>query len=218
MDSFDKEVKDVSVLQAQRVRHRQHTLNEAATGGTAAAERDLPPQHPAAEHPLGVVIGRLDAVSDNETPKSWLQVHQVAAKVRRLGIGAIFPRVEHLTQVSRHRAESVLQLAARQPSPAEKVPRFEDLADGLQAFGADDRGRTATIQAFLEVALKMGPANLPQEQRPASIDTPAVGAKNTVDSIAQQGDQTQQAARALNDEGRDGGGRSHPQPTPLAGF
>ena len=64
----------------------------------------------------------------------------------------------------------------------------------------------------------MGPANLPQQHRPAGVHAPAVGAEDAVDGVAQQGGQAQQAALAMNDEGSDAGGGSHPQPTFVAGF
>src|SRR5437867_788546 len=72
MDSVDQEVQDVSFLQAQRLRDSQHALDEPATGGAVAAERDLAPQHATAEDVLGMVVRRLDARADDETPQSRL--------------------------------------------------------------------------------------------------------------------------------------------------
>src|SRR5271166_6389034 len=163
MDGFDQEVKDVSALQTQGLRDSKPALDEPAAGSAVAAERDLPPQHATAEDEIGVIVRRLDSLRDDETPQRRLQIHQVAAKVSRLAIGARPPSVEHLAQVSRDRIESLLQAGARQPSAAEKVPRLEDFTDNSQAFCAYERARTAAIGALLEVALEMGPTDLPQQ-------------------------------------------------------
>src|SRR5207244_2689879 len=98
----------------------------------------------------------------------------VGAKGSRLALRAGPPSVQHLAQVSRDRTESVLQLAPRQPSPAEQVPGLEDAAHDLQAFVADDRLRATAIHTFLEVAFEMDPANLPQQDGPAAVHAPAV--------------------------------------------
>jgi hypothetical protein len=88
-----------------------------------------------------------------------------------------------------------LQLGARQPAAAEQVPRLEDPADDPQAFLAHERTGTAPSHPFLEVALEMGPANLPVPHRPASVPAPAVGAEDAVEGVAQQRGQSTQRLR-----------------------
>src|SRR5437667_2451347 len=98
------------------------------------------------------------------------------------------------------------------------MPSLEDFGNNLEAFSTDGNRRAAAIDALLEVAFEMRPANLPLEQGPKVVDAPAVTAQDAVDGVPQQRGQAQATPLAVDDEGRYGTGGSHPQPAFAAGL
>ena len=87
-------VEDRPALQPPRLYHRQHPFHETAPRLALAAEGVLPPQHPAPQHPLRVVVRRLDPLAHHEPPHRRQQRQHVRAEGRRLAVGAPPPRLE----------------------------------------------------------------------------------------------------------------------------
>ena len=88
-------------LQPTRLHHRQHPLHEPTPGRAGAAEGVLPPQHPAAQHPLGMMVRRLDPLGHHEPPDGRQQRQHVGAARRRFASGAPAPRLEHTLEGTR---------------------------------------------------------------------------------------------------------------------
>ena len=60
---------DRPMLQPERLDHRQHPFRESASRLAVATERVLPPEHPTAEDPLGMIVRRLDPLAPREQPQ-----------------------------------------------------------------------------------------------------------------------------------------------------
>src|SRR5262249_50058975 len=109
-----------AALQPPRLHHGEHPLHEPAPGLALAAERILPPQHPAPQYPLRVVVRRLDPSSHYEPPHRRQQRQHVLAEGCRLAIGAPPPHPP-LGPASRARPGPPTRLAS--PCRSQPPPR-----------------------------------------------------------------------------------------------
>src|SRR5262245_10289986 len=193
-----------AALQPPRLHHGEHPLHEPAPGLALAAERILPPQHPAPQYPLRVVVRRLDPSSHYEPPHRRQQRQHVLAEGCRLAIGAPPPHLESPLQGARRAVQPDLQLLPVAAAPAEQVPRHEHpLGDALQL--PPQRCRCpAPIDQLLEVPLEVCPANLAAEGRQPVIDAPAIAAHEPLHLLPQQRCQSLPPPLGVDQEGRHG--------------
>src|SRR5262245_47078352 len=92
-------VDDVAPLLAQRGRHRQHSLDEAAALRAVRAEADLANQHAESDGALGRIVRRLDAEHADECPQRGRELENVPARRLDLGMtaaGSLFEEALHL--------------------------------------------------------------------------------------------------------------------------
>lgn len=169
---FVQVAEDRPTLQPARLHHGQHPLHEAAPRLAVRAKGILPPQHPAAQHPLCMVVRRLDPVADHEPPHRWQQLQHVPAERRRLAIGAPGPSLEHPLEGTRRTVQPHLQLLPVAAAPTEQVPlREHTLGESLQLL-SQRRRRPTAVDQLLEIALEVRPANLPAERRQPGVRVP----------------------------------------------
>ena len=76
----------VAVVQPQGLDDGEDALHEAAPVGALAAERLAAPQHGAALHALGVVVGRVDALGRHEHPQQRVALQQGLAMADQSGV------------------------------------------------------------------------------------------------------------------------------------
>src|SRR5271157_627767 len=180
-------------------------------------KRYLAPQYCRACEPLAMIVGRLHSFFIQEGPQGWLQLQQAGTQGRRLRAGTARTALQPVAQVLAHRFQFSLQRAAT-ATTAEQGPFVEqDGRRGQTGFAVFLAGATE-IDQFLEVALQVGPADLPAAQPDALVDPPAVTNDDALDLAAQQGEETSGATAGMNEvTGHlDRGGQ--PQPAFLAGL
>src|SRR5437867_964846 len=116
-----------------------------------------------------------------------------------------------------HRLQFSSQRAAT-ATTAEQGPFLEqDGGRGQTRFAVFLAG-AAKIDQLLEVALQVGPADLPAAQPDALIDPPAVTNDDALDLAAEQGEETSGAAAGMNEVTGHLGRGGEPQPAFLAGL
>src|SRR5262245_66232905 len=72
-----------ALLQAERLHDGQDALDESTTARAGTTKGAATPQHGAAQHPLGVVVGRLHVSAIDEQPQGRINLQNTAAKSRR---------------------------------------------------------------------------------------------------------------------------------------
>lgn len=209
---------DVTVLPAQRLHHRQQTLDQPAACLAVAALTTLTPQHRRTQRPLGRVVGRLDPFATHERPQGRLQTQQISTNRRRLGAAATAATLQHRTQPGPLLVDVRLQGAPRQRSVAHAVPPVEHILGEGQQLLTNASTLVVALHHGLEVATQMGPAQLPLRDVQAVIGTPAVRADDADHRLAQQGGQADQTTTGMQDKAGHRGRRGHPQPAALTGL
>jgi hypothetical protein len=210
-----QELQDRTLLQTQRLHHRQYPLPKAAPFRTVAAKCVLTPQHAGSQQTLDVVVGRLDPLLIQKRPQGWLRRQQVATQRRRFGI----PAARTLSQPTPHHVAERFQRALQgrtAPAAAKKVPFGKQNVDRRQAQCAVFRGFPAPIHQLRKVPLPVRPAPLPQTEFHLTIDRPAVAGDEALDLLAPQSGQTHDAAAESDDKTSHHGRGRAPQPTLVA--
>ena len=111
-EGLDQKGEDGAALQSKCLDHAQQSLDEAAAAFACTTERTLSPQHPLAEHTLGVIVGWLDVFFSHEHPESLAQRQQVLAEDRDRGVRAATPSFEKSIKLSNDGQEALNQLVA----------------------------------------------------------------------------------------------------------
>jgi len=92
-----EEFQDVSILRSTGGHDAEHPLDESAARlavGSAAASA---PKHHMTQHPLGVVVRRLDPLDPDEGPQGGFLLQQFAASDDRLFARALCATLQLLT-------------------------------------------------------------------------------------------------------------------------
>src|SRR4029079_16436704 len=150
------------------------------------AKRDFPPQDSRARHALAVIVGWLYAFFVEEGPQCRLPPQEIGAQGRCLGAGTERSLLQPVTHVLAHRLQLELQ---RLPTAAatEQLPLSEEYLGRGQARRTVFLASASKIDQLLEVALQVGPADLPAAQADAIVDTPAVADEDAFDFAPQEG-------------------------------
>ncbi len=208
-------VEDRPALQPPRLYHRQHPFHKTAPRLALAAEGVLPPQHPAPQHPLRVVVRRLDPLAHHEPPHRRQQRQHVRAEGRRLAVGAPPPRLE-----------SPLQGAAGRPT-AVATPVGRSRPRGT---GATPRTPARRHAATAAPAAPPPPPDRPTSGSPSSMHPAHLAAEGRQPVIALQRSLHTKprtfspsalpalpATMGVDQEGGHGVRRRHPQPAQRPG-
>src|SRR5262245_53939360 len=97
-DGFVEEVEDRALRQAQGLHNGQDALDEAAAVGTMATEATTAPQHRAPLDTFGMVVGRLYALDNNESPQGRKLPLQTRAETPGLAVTRAPAAAEHFPQ------------------------------------------------------------------------------------------------------------------------
>ncbi len=138
---------DVTLLLRQGVAHREHAFDEAAALGAVGAEAGVAPQDAKPKVSLGRVVRRLDGtVPSRECPQSRLDVEQIAAGGRRLGIGKLLAIPQLKTNLRAQFTDVHLEAGMLQGAVADSIPPGKHLIGVLQQL-LTGCGRLATRAA-----------------------------------------------------------------------
>jgi len=196
-----QERQHVPLAQAQRLYDRENAFHESAAGGAGAAKGVFAPQNSAAQHALGVIVGRLYSLGHHETPQSRLQGKQVGAEVRCLAVGAGAAALQNMVKFSGDGTQTKLQTLSRAAAAPECVPGLENALDDGQACFAHGFCRAAPIHAFLEIPFQMSPTHLAAQHRHDVVGIPAVTDEKAPDLLTQQSSQGGDATVGVNQKG-----------------
>lgn len=170
--------------QPQRLDHGEHPLREAVPRRALAAEGVLAPEHAHAQGPLRVVVRRLPPFHGREQPQRRIQLQDIGAKGRRLGIRAAAAPLQHPLEFARDRLQPGPQSRSVHFAAAELPPIGEEAFHHLQAGPPNCIGGPSSIDELLEVSLQMGPADLTALQRQLVVDRPAIATDDSDGRLA----------------------------------
>ncbi len=200
-------------LQPARLHHRQQPLHEPATSFTPAAVAVLPPQHAAAQQPLGgMVVRRLHTLGHHEAPtppaanpSTFSQKVAALASAQRLR-----PARSKRLQFLGVAVQAPLQGEPVDPPTPEQMPRLEHpLRDVLQLFGPAAPAAPPQSTSFLKVPLGGALPNRPGDR------TATAGRRPTNDRCTPTPSPSPPAARSGHpSRGGRGSRRQRPCPSP----
>ena len=134
-----------TLLQSQRLGHRQNALDETATGSAMATKGVFPPQHPRTQQTLDMVVGRLDTFLIQKSPHRRFRRQQVRAKGRRLGVGECAPSANQSRNRSRSGSNSNCK-ADRLPPPRNRCHSLNKMRTAVRPnFHLFPRGRAVGL-------------------------------------------------------------------------
>jgi hypothetical protein len=222
-DRLSEEVQDGTILQTQRLHHRQNAFHEAAAVRTVASKGTATPQDRSTLHALGMIVSRLHAVPHSfrrrERPKRDLSCAQAGAEARKLLVAASLALFEPRGCFEHQGRNAVIELLTRESAAAKEMPRLEDAMLKVQKSLGPPFGPTAgtaAIPLLFDVALDVGPAELPPVQRPLVVDAPAIAAQDADHRLAEQMTKGFEIAQRMDGEDDDPSGGGRPEPTLLA--
>ena len=155
------------------------------------------------------------------TPSSNKKVHnagsrtqQIIAEGGELGVvGAAATMLQQVVEFADQWFGAILEGGAVDAAAAESMPESEELvSDGQSRFTEGDRRGTAAVNALLEVALDMSPAQLPTGDGQMSVRRPAITDEDAQKGFTHELDEASQTATGNDQVQGDRAGGSRPQP------